>query len=65
MITQETNASTPLYGLSTDQKPVGPTVANGTFYIYIDRVGTDQNKLACYDAENGKWYPEESGGTGA
>lgn len=58
---QKADGRAPYYGLSTDEKPTGPAVANGSFYIYIDRIGTDLPKLACYDAENEKWYPEEEG----
>lgn len=48
------------FGLSTDNKPTD--CGNGTFYIMIDKVGSGENFVACYDAENGVWYPEESGG---
>ena len=53
------------FGLSTDTKPTGDTVGNGSFYVKIDLVGkTDENGnpvncIACYDAENEKWYPDD------
>ena len=53
------------FGLSTDPKPVGADVANGSFYVKIDLVGkTDENGnpvncIACYDAENEKWSPDD------
>ena len=74
MVTPENNpqlqdgvysASVTYFGLSTDTKPTGAGVANGSFYVKIDLVGkTDENGnpvncIACYDAENEKWYPDD------
>lgn len=47
------------YGKSTDTKP--RNVGNGSWYIKIDKVGSNENFLCCYDAEDDKWYPDEAG----
>ena len=50
-------------GLSTDDKP--RPVANGSWYISIDKIGKKaadgsyENFINCYDAENDKWFPDE------
>lgn len=48
------------YGLSGDTKP--RNVGNGSWYISINKVGSGENFINCYDAENDKWYPDEAGG---
>lgn len=54
----------PFYGLSTDTKPT--SCGNGSIFIAIDNIGKEDAVVAyCFDAENGKWYPdEESNGEG-
>ena len=65
MVTPNTNATEVFFGLSTDDKPRSPMVGNGSFYVKIDLVGkTDENGdpvncIACYDAENDKWHPDD------
>lgn len=52
------------FGLSTDSKP--SNCGNGSIYIAIDNIGAKDsdgnplNFIYCYDAENDKWYPDES-----
>lgn len=48
-----------IYGLSTDTKPVGGVITNGSAFIEMDT-----SKTYLYDQENGQWLEWGNGGSG-
>jgi len=50
MITGYNDKTAMLNGLSTDEKPIGPTIGNGSLFLEMDT-----GKVFVFDAENSAW----------